>query len=88
MKILTYLDAAQLFKGRALQLCSKIYTEKFLVREIAIRHLGLVEDYANEKQYIEEVLGGARFDDLESSLCYEAREDLYDYMRRFARKHD
>ena len=88
MKILTYLDAAQLFKGRALQICSKVYTEKFLVREIAIRHMGLIEDSAHEKQYIEKVLGGPKFEDLQVGLCYESREDLYSYMRRFARKHD
>ena len=48
MVILTYLDAAQLFKGRALQLCKKIYQEKFLLREIALRHLGIIEDFALE----------------------------------------
>lgn len=48
MVILTYLDAAQLFKGRALQLCKKIYHEKFLLREIALRHLGIIEDFALE----------------------------------------
>lgn len=48
MKILTYLEASQLFKGKVLQLCKKVYQERFLVREIAIRHLGLIEDYDQE----------------------------------------
>ena len=87
MKILSFLDAAQLFKGRALQLNTKVYEEIFLVREVAIRHLGLIEDYILEQRYIEEILGRP-FQPLQASKNYDQRENVYEYMKTFARKHD
>ena len=55
-EILSYLEIAQLFKHGAIRLNKKIYEQQFLTRQVTIRHLGLLEDYALEKLYIESVL--------------------------------
>ena len=56
MSILTYLDAKQLFQGKALTLSKKIYYEDWLLKEIAMRHLGIIEDYTSEKSMITNIL--------------------------------
>ena len=48
MVILTYLDAAQLFKGGALQICKRVYHENWLLREVALCHLGVLGDHSLE----------------------------------------
>ena len=55
-EILTYLDIGELFKQGAIQLNKKIYEQQFLTRQVTISHLGVLEDYALEKLYIERVL--------------------------------
>ena len=88
MDILTFLDARQLFQGRALQLCKKVYFERFLLREVALRHLGILEDYYFEQQYICEVLGAANFSSqVTSQPAYEDASDLWSYMQKYPRKH-
>lgn len=57
------------------------------MREVTIRHLGLIEDYTFEQRYIEGLLG-RRFEDLNTSKNYDEREQAYSYMQQYARKHD
>ena len=57
------------------------------MREVTIRHLGLIEDYTFEQRYIEGLLG-RRFEDLNTSKNYDEREQAYSYMQKYARKHD
>ena len=94
MNILTYLDAKQLFKDQALMVCKRVYEETWLIKEITMRHLGVIDDYFQEQAYVSSVVGvqGTRFEEIKASmptsLNYESRQQFYDYMRRFARKND
>ena len=86
-EIYSFLDCAQLFRGNALSLNKKLYSQKFLVRQATIRHLGVLEDYVLERQYIESVTG-AKFDQLNASKNYEVSESCFTFLHKYPRKHD
>ena len=44
MNILSYLDAKQIFKDKILFLNKRVSGEKWLIKEVAARHLGIIED--------------------------------------------
>ena len=44
MNILSYLDAKQIFKDKVLFLNKRVSGEKWLIKEVAARHLGIIED--------------------------------------------
>ena len=86
-EIYSFLDCAQLFKGRALYLNKKLYSQKFMIRQATIRHLGVLEDYFLEREYISKVTG-KKFEDLPSSKNYEQSDNCFTYLHKYPRKHD
>ena len=85
-EVLSYLEPGQLFKDGAIRLNKKISQQQYLIRQVTIRHLGLLEDYSLEKSYIESVTG-QKFDTTTATTNYGENANCYQFLHKYRRPH-
>ena len=80
LEVISFLESKDIFKGGANRLNKRIYSQLDQIRKFAIRHLGIIEDYDLEREYLSGLLKDPT---VTFTPHYDTKEKCYKYLNTF-----
>ena len=86
VEVLKMFDCSEIFSKQLHCLNRSIYYDKNLIQYLIIRHLGMIEDYDFERNYVKEILKCSDTDIENSNLNYVSTNNIINIFKRIPRK--